>query len=87
MPLSHTHCMVYIFSNLKNIESMPLLSRIQSDQVIVERISLILSSIKESVTISRTTKPNLDNSFILNDKSVGCSESGDDEDTEEHSQF
>ena len=85
MPLSSTHCMTYIFTKLQNIESKSLMSRIQSDQKIVERISLILNSIKESVTISRTTKAHLDNSFILNDKSVGCSESGDDEDTEEHS--
>ena len=64
---------------------MSLLHRLQSDQNIVHRISIILNSIKESVTISRTIKTNLDNSFITDEKSVGCSESGDDEDTDEHS--
>lgn len=55
--------------------------------MITERLNLILWSIKESVTISRTTKVTLDASLLLNEKSVDCSDSGDDEDTEEHSQF
>lgn len=51
----------------------------------MERVSLILSSVKEIVTISKINKAHLDVSMTLNDKSVVKSESGDDEDTEEHS--
>lgn len=62
--------MIYIFNCIEKLDSLPLMQKIYSDSRATERVSLILSSIKEGVTISKINKAHLDVSMTLNDKSV-----------------